>query len=157
GGGKDLIRPGLRILAWQANSSAIGVLHAAVPPGVGEMEEKYVVLKGTVVHPLGGGGNDLFERGKKSIQDPFSTTLVRGRARVIDDHAIFTAFSRKVLLAKFTYLNRGVHQLVVVVGGKPTGIFSERSGNLPVRGQFAEFQVNRLISLLLGVDKNFCQ
>ena len=43
----------------QINRGRVSVFHAAAPRPARKMVEKHIRIEGTVVHPTGGGGNDL--------------------------------------------------------------------------------------------------
>src|ERR1019366_9131312 len=91
------------------NGGGVSVLHAAACGAVGKVIQERVGVEGTVVHPTGGRGDNLVERGHDLGH------VVVGGIGVDDDAEAASGFV-EVGLLKDPDFNWRVHQAVVVRG-----------------------------------------
>ena len=91
------------------DGGGVGVLHAAARGAVGKVIEERVGVEGTIVHPTGGRGDNLVERG-----NDLGHVVVGGIG--VDDHAEVAAGFVEVGFLKVPDLDGRVDQAVVIRG-----------------------------------------
>ena len=95
----------------QFDGGGVSVLHAAAGRAAREVIDEGVGVEGTVVHPTGGGGDDLVQRG-----DDLCHVVVGGVG--VDDDAEVAAGFVEVGFLKVADLDRRVDQAVVIRGAE---------------------------------------
>ena len=93
------------------DGGGVGVLHASAGRAAREVIEEHVGVEGTIVHPTGGGGDDLVESG-----DDFVHVVVGGIG--VDDDAEVAACLVEVGFLEVANLNGRIDQAVVIVGAE---------------------------------------
>ncbi len=101
----------LQTVCIQVDGGGEGMLHAAASRAAREVINESVGVERTVVHPTGGGGDNLVQGG-----NDFCLVVVGGIG--IDDYAEMAAGLVEVELIKVPDLDRRVNHAVVIRGSE---------------------------------------
>src|SRR6266567_2706014 len=101
----------LQTVCIQVDGGGEGMFHAAASRSAGEVINEGIGVERTVVHPTGGGGDNLVQG-----SNDFCHVVVSGIG--IDDYAEMAASLVEIGLARVPDLDRRVNHAVVIRGGE---------------------------------------